>query len=117
GYFAISPGFFSTSGVSNGPITALQAGVDGPNGVFKYGGGFPDGGNTANYWVDVLFSETLTTATSLNYVLTSVTDDNNCNTTAPNISTASVTINPLPVGVLSAQPPFCAGQNVNLVFN
>ena len=117
GYFAISPGFFSTSGVSNGPITALQAGVDGPNGVFKYGGGFPDGGNTANYWVDVLFSESLPGTTIANYVLTSVTDDNNCNTTAPNISTASVTINPLPGGVLSAQSPFCAGQNLNLVFN
>ena len=117
GYFAISPGFFSSAGVTNGPLTALQAGVDGPNGVFKYGGGFPDGGNTANYWVDVLFSESLPTTNSLSYVLTSVTDNNNCNTTAPNISTASVTINPLPGGVLSAQPPFCAGQNLNLVFN
>src|SRR4029079_11892953 len=37
GYFAFDNGFFATAGVDNAPLHALQAGVDGANGVFKYG--------------------------------------------------------------------------------
>src|SRR5436190_2078868 len=55
GFFAIDAGYFTNSGVTRGPLTALQSGFDGPNGVYKYGGGLPDGGNTANYWVGVVF--------------------------------------------------------------
>ena len=58
GRYAADEGFFSAGGVTNGPLTALQDGVDGGNGVYRYGagGGFPSStyGST-NYWVDVVF--------------------------------------------------------------
>ena len=58
GYFAIDSGYFATTGVDNPPLHALQVGgANGPNGVYQYGAsGFPNGGNTANYWVDVVFA-------------------------------------------------------------
>jgi hypothetical protein len=58
GYFAIDPGFFTSNGVDNPPLHALQAGgANGPNGVYLYSAtGFPTAGNTANYWVDVVFA-------------------------------------------------------------
>jgi len=59
GGFAHDQQYFAVSGVTNGPLTALQSGVDGGNGVFRYGagGGFPDQSvNHSNYWVDVVFS-------------------------------------------------------------
>ncbi|HNB35731.1 MAG TPA: DUF4082 domain-containing protein, partial [Anaerolineales bacterium] len=58
GYFAITPGGLSTA-VINSPLKALASGEDGPNGVYKYGGGFPDSGNNANYWIDVVFDYTI----------------------------------------------------------
>jgi hypothetical protein len=59
GGYALTLDFFASSGVDNYPLTALASGVDGGNGVYRYGsgGGFPT--NTyraANYWVDVVFS-------------------------------------------------------------
>jgi len=57
GFYAVTNGGFASSGVSRGPLTALANGVDGANGVYRYGGGgFP--ANTfqsSNYWVDVVF--------------------------------------------------------------
>ncbi|MFI9011407.1 N,N-dimethylformamidase beta subunit family domain-containing protein [Actinosynnema sp. NPDC053489] len=39
------------------PLTALPSGVDGPNGVYRYGAGFPDrSSEDAHYWVDVVWS-------------------------------------------------------------
>lgn len=119
GYYAYTGNYFTSSGVSNGPITLLASGVDGSNGVYHYpGAGFPNSSfNNANYWVDVLFSELLPGATSVDYVLTGIADNNNCSNTGSNLSTATITISPLPAGVLSAQAPLCSGQNINLVFN
>ncbi len=57
GRYAFDPGYFN-SGLDNAPLRALANGVDGPNGVYKYGpsGGFPnDTFNSSNYWVDVVF--------------------------------------------------------------
>jgi hypothetical protein len=57
GHFSYQPLYFSTSGHDNPPLHALQNGVDGGNGVYIYGGGFPTftyGSN--NYWVDLVFS-------------------------------------------------------------
>ena len=57
GRYAINANYF-TSPVVNGPLTAMQDGVDGGNGVYRYGagGGFPTGTwNAGNYWVDVVF--------------------------------------------------------------
>jgi len=61
GFYSSDNGFFTGQGEANGPLQALAAGVDGPNGVYAYGaGGFPDqDGDGANYWVDVTFQTTL----------------------------------------------------------
>jgi hypothetical protein len=57
GFYAGDTLYFAKAGVTNGPLTALANGVDGPNGVYRYGpGGFPAStSNSANYWVDVVF--------------------------------------------------------------
>ncbi len=55
----MNEGFFTSAGTVNPPLTALQDGVDGGNGVYRYGsgGGFPTSSyNGSNYWVDVVFS-------------------------------------------------------------
>jgi hypothetical protein len=60
GYFAITPGYFSTGGHTNAPLVALADGVDGGNGVFlepSNPDSFPTASlNAANYWVDVVLS-------------------------------------------------------------
>jgi hypothetical protein len=59
GRYAVNGGYFST-GVDNGVIHALVSGVDGGNGVYRYGsgGGFPTGSfNAGNYWVDIVYQE------------------------------------------------------------
>ncbi len=57
GNYAYTHNTFANAGVDNGPLHALQAGVSGGNGVFRYGGAvFPDQSfNSSNYWVDVVF--------------------------------------------------------------
>ncbi len=118
GYFAFTGGGLSNA-VSNSSLTALSAGTDGPNGVFKYGGGFPNdplSGN-ANYWADVLFTEVTSSGSPIEYVLTSITDAGECNNTGAALSTATVTINALPSGSLSPVTPVCAGEEVFLTFN
>jgi len=59
GYFALDEGFF-TADIYNPPLRALANGVDGGNGVYKYGeSSFPtETWNGNNYWVDVVFSAT-----------------------------------------------------------
>ena len=60
GYYPYQANAFSTAGVTNGPLTALQSGVDGPNGVYnETPGSFPQTGNGANYFVDVIFDSTV----------------------------------------------------------
>jgi hypothetical protein len=59
GRYAFDGGFFATTGVDNGPLHALRSGVDGANGVYRYGsgGGFPSNSwESSNYWVDVVFT-------------------------------------------------------------
>ena len=57
GYYVASTNYFTTA-VTNGPLTALADGTDGPNGLYRYGTtGFPTQSyNKSNYWVDVVFS-------------------------------------------------------------
>ncbi|UZX05187.1 DUF4082 domain-containing protein [Arthrobacter sp. CDRTa11] len=57
GFYSSSSGFFS-SATDRAPLHGLASGVDGPNGVFRYGAAaFPmDSFNNTNYWVDVIFS-------------------------------------------------------------
>lgn len=60
GRFAFDPGSFSST-VSRPPLTGLADGVDGGNGVYKYGtsSSFPDQTyNATNYWVDATFERT-----------------------------------------------------------
>ena len=59
-------GVYFTSPTDNPPLHALQNGVDGANGVYRYGPGgtFPtDTYNAGNYWVDVVFSTEATDTT------------------------------------------------------
>ncbi len=58
GFYSADGAYFQTSGVTNGPLQALQTGVDGANGVYRYGASaFPAGSfNATNYWVDVVFA-------------------------------------------------------------
>ena len=58
GRYAADADYFATTGVTNSPLSALQNGVDGGNGVYRYGvgGGFPSSSfESTNYWVDVVF--------------------------------------------------------------
>jgi hypothetical protein len=58
GNYAVNGAYFATVGVDNMPLSALASGVDGPNGVYVYGGSaFPTHSyNASNYWVDVVFT-------------------------------------------------------------
>jgi hypothetical protein len=57
GRYAATNNFFASSGVAAPPLRALATGVDGPNGVYRYGAsGFPNSSfQSTNYWVDVVF--------------------------------------------------------------
>jgi len=55
GRYAVDPGYFAASGVTNYPLRALAHNEEGPNGVYvqSSSSAFPIAGNGANYWVDV----------------------------------------------------------------
>jgi uncharacterized protein DUF4082/Big-like domain-containing protein len=66
GRYAADNGAFTASGVDNAPLHALRDGVDGANGVYRYGsgGGFPvSTWESSNYWVDVVFTTGATDTT------------------------------------------------------
>src|SRR5207249_4077961 len=59
GHYAEDDGTFASSGVDSGPLHGLKAGVDGADGVYAYSSAskFPSSSyQSANYWVDVVFS-------------------------------------------------------------
>jgi hypothetical protein len=57
GRYAADPDFFAGQGVDSVPLHALRDGVDGVNGVYRFGTGFPTAAwESANYWVDVVFA-------------------------------------------------------------
>ncbi len=59
GRYAGDNNFFASSGVSNPPVSLLQNGVSGGNGVYQYGASssFPSSTfQSSNYWVDVVFT-------------------------------------------------------------
>jgi len=57
GRYAADPGYFATEGVDSAPLHALRDGIDGVNGVYRLGTGFPTlAWESANYWVDVVFA-------------------------------------------------------------
>src|SRR5450759_206848 len=58
GHYSANGSFFTSAGVDNPPLHALASGVDGPNGVYRYGStsGFPASSYIgSNYWVDLVF--------------------------------------------------------------
>ncbi|MEO8062817.1 MAG: DUF4082 domain-containing protein [Pseudomonadota bacterium] len=59
GFYTGDDNYFTTSGVTSGPLLAPQDGSGGSNGLYKYGSSsvFPtDTYNGENYWVDVVFN-------------------------------------------------------------
>jgi hypothetical protein len=74
GQYAVDVGYFASGGVNSPPLRALADGEAGPNGIYAYGpsGTFPNQTfGAANYWVDVVFQETLepdTTAPTITVV-------------------------------------------------
>jgi hypothetical protein len=56
GHYSINGSYFSSAGVTSGPLHAL-GNLESPNGVFRAGSsGFPaDSWNGGNYWVDVVY--------------------------------------------------------------
>ena len=66
GNYAASNNYFATGGFDSAPLHALGDGVDGPNGIYKYGpsgglfsGSGPDTFQSSNYGVDVVFENTV----------------------------------------------------------
>src|SRR6185503_5303982 len=60
GRYSYTPAAFAASGYVHGPLRAIaDGGIDGANGVFIQGQGFPTQTfNSTNYWVDVVFATT-----------------------------------------------------------
>jgi hypothetical protein len=60
GFYSSNVDYFQSAGASNGPIRALSSPESGGNGVYAYGASqFPTNSfRSANYWVDVVFSDT-----------------------------------------------------------
>lgn len=59
GHYAADTGYFAARGADNAPLHALRDGMDGVNGVYRYGsgGGFPTASwQSSNYWVDVVLA-------------------------------------------------------------
>ena len=57
GDYSANSGYFASSGVSSGPLTALSNTAAGGNGVYSAGDVFPTSSfNAGNYWVDVDFN-------------------------------------------------------------
>src|SRR5207249_129457 len=53
GHYALNSGYFAASGANHAPLHAPQDGVEGPNGVYRYGiaSGFPSQTYaSSNYW-------------------------------------------------------------------
>ncbi len=57
GDFGISTGFFTSGGVTNGPLQAEANSVSGGDGVYNSAGQFPDvNSNGMNFWADLTFA-------------------------------------------------------------
>lgn len=88
GNYAANSGFFGSS-TDRVPLHGLASGIDGPNGVYRYGSpGFPtESFNSTNYWVDVVFS---TTAAGTAPAVTSATPAANATGIAVGIKPSAV---------------------------
>jgi methionine-rich copper-binding protein CopC len=58
GHYAADTEYFSRKSTYLEPLTALQTGTDGLNGVYKSGAGFPSqSAQDTNYWIDVVWAQ------------------------------------------------------------
>jgi methionine-rich copper-binding protein CopC len=86
GHYSYTSGSFASAGVDNVPLHALSNSAGAGNGVFAAGslGVFPNSSfNSTNYWVDVVFSNTLTPVVTATTPMPNATS---VSTTAPNIT-------------------------------
>ncbi len=66
GYFGINTGFFTSGGVTSGPLQALSNSVSGGDGVYNRAGDFPNvDSNGLNFWADVAFSPSSSSGTTV----------------------------------------------------
>jgi hypothetical protein len=58
GSYSSTSNYFAAGSADNAPLHGLASGVDGANGVYRYGSNvFPtDSFKSTNYWVDVVFN-------------------------------------------------------------
>ena len=116
GHYAITVGGL-TSSDGTGPVQALGSGVDGTNGVFRYGtSGFPTSSwSSSNYWVDVVYVKSpIASATpasgatgvartaSISIVFAAAMDATTLNTSNLQLKNASGTLIPINVVYNSA---------------
>ncbi|MEY6432515.1 DUF4082 domain-containing protein [Thioalkalicoccus limnaeus] len=74
GGYALDEGYFSSRGVTNGPLTAPRSSAVGGNGVYRYGSGFPNSAyNDSNAWVEPVFTTAPPASTSLAKSMTTAT--------------------------------------------
>ena len=59
GHWSVDWSYFTSSGVNNPPLHALQNGTGTPDGVWGTAGTFPANTNASNYWVDVVYNASL----------------------------------------------------------
>ena len=124
GRYSDDPNYFTSKGVDNAPLHALAAGVSGANGVYAYGPAsvFPNQDwNSSNYWVDVVFSTSVTpdttpptvtafsipaTATSLTVVINSFTATDSVGVTGYVVTESAAIPSAADAGWSSTQPAF-----------
>ena len=85
GYYSNTTFYFNSPSM-NGPLTALQDGASGPNGVYLYtaSSAFPTGAREANnYWVDVVFSSAGTPVPTATLIQTSTPTTQSTPTSTP----------------------------------
>jgi hypothetical protein len=99
-YFAPNGNYSYTGGVfldnvenAFQSLTGLRASDVGGNGLYRYGGGFPNGvsGGSGSYYVDVLFENSLNIS---KFILTRATSGIGCVTTGAPLSTLNVNLTP-----------------------
>ncbi|WP_422923925.1 DUF4082 domain-containing protein [Singulisphaera sp. PoT] len=96
GGYAYTGGYFANSGVDSGVLHASASGLVGGNGVFGAPGAFPSNSyNSANYWVDPVFSNSLGDHTAPTIVATTPhASDNNVSPASSVTVTFSETVDP-----------------------
>lgn len=94
GYYSKSTNYFSVTHSNGSLMEALSANVVGGNGVYKYGGGFPNtiSADNTNYWVDVIFSYS-NSNTAFSNKLTKIIDKNGCTSSGNPLSTTVFNVN------------------------